>query len=273
VEGLRKDPALTAGVFLPFLCQQATKEVRMRKLIMLSGSGISADSGLDTFRTSGERSLWGQYDADEVCNFDNWEENFELVHEFYSHRREQLAGVFPNDAHRLAVSWQQRFGADLITQNVDDLFERAGAHDVLHVHGSLTSMRCLECGAHWEQGYRKFDPVTDRCPHCGGLHGVKPNVVFFHEMAPLYADMWRRLAALTEEDVLVVIGTSGNVLPVAEIARRTPATTVLSNLESDRGLVERHFNYVLHGRAAEIAPQLDELATGLMEPDARRASL
>ncbi len=236
----------------------------MRKLIVLSGSGISADSGLETFRSSGDRSLWAQYDADQVCNFDNWEENFDLVHEFYSRRREQLAEVAPNEAHLLCVSWQERFGAELITQNVDDLFERAGARDVLHVHGLLTSMRCVECGAEWHFGYRKFDSTTDRCPHCQGLH-VKPNVVFYHEQAPLYAEMWRRLAALAHDDVLVVIGTSGNVLPIAEIARRTPATTVLSNLETEQGLAEKVFTHVLHGRAAEIAPQLDALATGLME--------
>ncbi|MGO9430815.1 SIR2 family NAD-dependent protein deacylase [Rhodoblastus sp.] len=244
----------------------------MRKLIVLSGSGISADSGLETFRSSGERSLWAQYDADLVCNFDTWEENFDLVHEFYSRRREQLAKVAPNDAHRLCVSWQERFGADLITQNVDDLFERAGAHDVLHVHGFLTSMRCVECGAEWHFGYRKFDPATDRCPHCQGLH-VKPNVVFFHEQAPLYAEMWRRLAGLTHDDVMVVIGTSGNVLPIAEIARRTPATTVLSNLETESAMTENYFTHVLHGRAAEIAPQLDALATSLMERGAELVNI
>jgi NAD-dependent deacetylase len=246
--------------------------MRMRKLIVLSGSGISADSGLDTFRTSGDRSLWEQYDADHVCNFDRWEEYFDLVHEFYSRRREQLAEVAPNPAHFLAADWQQRFGADLITQNVDDLFERAGAEDVLHVHGSLTSMRCLECGAQWDIGYHAFDPAVDRCPNCQGVHGVKPNVVFFHEPAPLYGEMWRRLAALTRDDVLAVIGTSGNVLPVAEIARLTPATAILSNLKSDPGLDEEAFSYVLHGRAAEIAPQLDALATRLMERPALRAS-
>ncbi|WP_294538933.1 Sir2 family NAD-dependent protein deacetylase [uncultured Rhodoblastus sp.] len=245
----------------------------MRKLVVLSGSGISADSGLDTFRTSGDRSLWAQYDADQVCNFDCWEEYFDLVHEFYSRRREQLAEVAPNPAHFLAVSWQKRFAADLITQNVDDLFERAGAQDVLHVHGRLTSMCCFECGAQWDIGYSKFDPARDRCPQCQGVHGVKPNVVFFREPAPLYGEMWRRLAALTRDDVLVVIGTSGAVLPIAEIARRCPATSILSNLESEPGLNEQPFDHVLHGRAAEIAPQLDALATRLMERPGLKATI
>ena len=237
----------------------------MRKLIMLSGSGISADSGIDTFRSSGADSIWARYDPNKVCNFDCWEENFELVHEFYSRRRVQLGGVSPNAAHFLAVSWQKHFGADLITQNVDDLFERAGARDVLHVHGFLTSLRCLDCGAEWDFGYQEFNPATDACPQCGALRGVKPNVVFFNEGAPLYAEMFRRLDALTEKDLLVVIGTSGTVLPVTDIARRSPATTILSNLESEPSVADRHFTHVLHGRASEIAPQLDALATRLME--------
>ena len=86
----------------------------------------------------------------------------------------------------MAVSWQKRFGAELITQNVDDLFERAGARDVLHVHGFLTSLRCLFCDVAWDFGYRRFDPAHDHCPRCGGLRTVKPDVVFFNERAPLY---------------------------------------------------------------------------------------
>ena len=237
----------------------------MRKLIMLSGSGISADSGLDTFRSSGASSIWAQYDANKVCNYLCWEENFALVHEFYSRRRVQLGSVSPNAAHILATSWQRRFGATLITQNVDDLFERAGARDVLHVHGFLTALRCLDCGAEWDFGYQKFSPENHACPQCGAFRAVKPNVVFFNESAPLYTEMFRRLEALTAADLLVVIGTSGTVLPVAEIARRSLATTILSNLDSDPSVADRHFTHVLHGRAAEIAPELDAFVTRLME--------
>jgi NAD-dependent deacetylase len=236
----------------------------MRHLILFTGSGISADSGLDTFRASGADSLWEHYSIDVVCNFDTWEENFDLVHEFYSKRREKLGSVAPNAAHLLAADWQKRYGAVLITQNVDDLFERAGARDVLHVHGFLTSMRCLECGAHWDQGYRAFDPAKDCCPNCGSLHGVKPDVVFFNERAPLYTEMWRRLETLSSDDVLAVVGTSGTVLPVGEIARRTPATTILSNLASEASVSDRYFDHVLHGRAVETAPKLDALITKLM---------
>jgi NAD-dependent deacetylase len=237
----------------------------MRQFILLTGSGISADSGLDTFRSSGEKSLWARYDADVVCNFDVWEQNFELVHEFYSKRRIELASVKPNAAHKMAARWQSRHGADIITQNVDDLFERAGAHDVLHVHGRLTGLRCLSCETRWDWGYREFDPARDCCPQCGCAHDVKPDVVFFNERAPLYQKLWERLDSLSHEDLLVIIGTSGNVLPIAGIARHTRAVTVLSNLATEPAIPEHYFDHVLHGRAAEIAPRLDALVAKILD--------
>ncbi len=236
-----------------------------RRLVVFSGSGISADSGLDTFRTSGGESLWARYDPQVVCNFDCWEQNFSLVHEFYSRRREELRQASPNAAHVLAVDWESRFGAELITQNVDDLFERAGARYVMHVHGFLTALRCTSCGAQWLVGYRRFAPEADACPKCGRLESVKPNVVFFNEPAPRYGEMWRSLESLTANDVLAVIGTSGVVVPIGEIARRSPATTILSNLQSAEIPRDDDFDHVLHGRAAEIAPELDRLVTELME--------
>jgi NAD-dependent deacetylase len=235
-----------------------------RRLVLFTGSGISADSGLDTFRTSGGESLWAKYDPEVVCNFLCWEENFSQVHEFYSRRREELGKVAPNKAHYLAVDWEKRYNAELITQNVDDLFERAGARYVMHVHGFLTAMRCLSCGSQWYFGYKKFDPGADRCPTCSRVQTIKPNVVFFNEPAPRYAQMWSSLESLTEDDVLVAIGTSGLVLPIGQIARRCPATTILSNLESAESPRDEDFDHVLHGRASEIAPKLDELVTELM---------
>jgi NAD-dependent deacetylase len=163
------------------------------------------------------------------------------------------------------VDWEKRYNAELITQNVDDLFERAGARYVMHVHGFLSAMRCVSCGAQWLFGYRRFDPAADRCPKCERMESVKPNVVFFNEQAPRYAQMWKSLESLTEDDVLVAIGTSGLVLPIGQIARRCPATTILSNLESAETPRDEDFDHVVHGRAAEIAPQLDALVRELMK--------
>lgn len=234
----------------------------MQRLVVLSGAGISADSGVDTFR-SGPNSIWAQYDPDQVCNIRTWRDNYELVHQFYSRRRCELGRVKPNAAHEMAVSWQERYGAELITQNVDDLFERAGAHDVLHVHGFITSLRCQRCGAEWDIGYTEFETTSGACANCGERH-VKPNVVFFGEEAPLYGKMWSTLDALKSRDVLVIIGTSGSVMPIEQIARLSRARTILSNLESVSSLSDSAFTHVMHGRAAEIAPALDELVSGLM---------
>ena len=187
------------------------------------------------------------------------------MHEFYSKRRIELASVHPNAAHEMAAQWQSRHGADIITQNVDDLFERAGAHDVLHVHGRLTGLRCLSCETRWDWGYREFDPARDCCPQCGCAHDVKPDVVFFNERAPLYQKLWERLDSLSHEDLLVIIGTSGNVLPIAGIARHTRAVTVLSNLATEPAIPEHYFDHVLHGRAAEIAPRLDALVAKILD--------
>lgn len=235
----------------------------MGRLVVLSGAGISADSGIDTFR-SGPDSIWAQYDANVVCNIDNWVQNYDLVHEFYSKRRCALGVAEPNAAHRLVVSWQQRYGAEIVTQNVDDLFERAGARDLLHVHGFITSLRCPACHAAWDIGYTAFDPATGHCPACQSRR-VKPNVVFFGEDAPNYERMWRIFNTLTRDDLLVVIGTSGSVLPVDDIAVMSPARSVLSNLESASSPNDFAFTHVLHGRASAIAPQLDELVTRLMD--------
>lgn len=167
----------------------------MRRLVVLSGAGISADSGVDTFR-SGPNGIWAQYDPDKVCNIRTWRTNYELVHEFYSRRRCDLDRVEPNAAHRLVVAWQDRYGAELITQNVDDLFERAGARNVLHVHGFITSLKCTGCGAEWDIGYTAFDTKSGVCQACGNAH-IKPNVVFFGEEAPRYGRMWLTLDSLT----------------------------------------------------------------------------
>lgn len=243
---------------------------RPPQLLIFTGAGISADSGIKTFRDAG--GLWEGHNVDQVANILSFRKNFELVHRFYNARRQQLAEVEPNAAHRMIARLQARYPTFNFTQNVDDLLERGGCTDVIHVHGSLTRMQCLACGHQWEIGYAAYDCETDRCTRerCGSRKGVKPAVVFFHEAAPRYADLGRALRGLQRGDVGLVMGTLGNVVQIGEMLAETPATTILSNLESatstSTSLVneDRMFDYVMHGRAAEMADQIEELVDRLM---------
>lgn len=244
----------------------------MRKLLVFTGAGLSADSGIPTFRASGQDSLWMNYDVTQVADIMTWKRNFNLVHDFYNQRRRDVVAVAPNPGHHLLKSWQDRFAAEIITQNIDDLLERAGCADVLHVHGSLDRMLCTACGTDFEIGFRDWDVAEDRCPKCQSKRGVKPGVVFFGEHAPGYRPMVRKFDALTANDILVVIGTSGRVLDIGTVAALSSATTVLSNLESSTEaslpgaycVEDRQFDHVLHGRISDIAADLDALVTGLM---------
>jgi NAD-dependent deacetylase len=243
----------------------------MGRLVIFTGAGLSADSGISTFRDA--NGLWENHDIEQVATYHTWEANRDIVHRFYNARRMQLAGVEPNAAHHMIARLQERFpDTVVITQNIDNLMERAGVRDVMHVHGNLTEMKCKACGHVWDIGYTEWDPDHDRCPNVRGGHpcnsrrGVKPNVIFFGEIAPLYPKMWRTFDDLTEQDVLMVIGTSGQVIDIGQIAGYSVATTILSNLETAKTLSmpgmpvieDRHFDIVMHGRAAEMAGTLEQ---------------
>lgn len=237
------------------------------RLVVFTGAGLSADSGIQTFRDSD--GLWENHNVDQVANIYTFKKNFEVVHRFYNARRQQLAEVEPNAAHMMLARLQHYFGErmTLITQNIDDLLERAGCTDVLHVHGHLTSMHCLACGHRFQIGYRAWDPEVDTCPveRCRSKRGVKPNVVFFHENAPGYRPMNKALMRLNERDVLLVMGTSGQVIDIGSYAAMTKAFTILSNLKSEKRasmpgfpiVEDRQFNLTMHGQASEMAGRIE----------------
>ncbi|MCE6959600.1 NAD-dependent protein deacylase [Cereibacter sphaeroides] len=241
-----------------------------RHLVCFSGAGLSADSGLSTFR--GGDGLWENHRIEDVCDITTWKQNRETVHRFYNDRRAALASVQPNPMHRLLVDWQSRYRTTLVTQNVDNLLEQAGARDVLHVHGRLTEMECLACGHVWEIGTAAWNAASDRCPDCGSLKGVKPNVVFFHEQAPLYQPMWKLFNGLKADDVLVVIGTDGAVVPIGAVAAAVRCRKALNNLEPVPledwvpGMVApAFFHHALFKPAAEAVDELDAIVRGWME--------
>lgn len=241
---------------------------RQRRLVIFSGAGLSADSGLQTFR--GCDGTWAGHDVRRVCNIYSFKANFDLVHAFYNARRAEVAAAEPNAMHRMLVDWQRRFGAELITQNIDDLLERAGATDVMHVHGSLTGQQCRACGRSWEIGLRSWDIGAERCG-CGSRKGVKPKVVFFGETAPLYGPMRKALETLSADDMLVVIGTDGAVVPIGAIASRLSCRKILNNLSpvaperwSPGMVTPAGFDHAFFAPAASVAGEIDRIVSDWM---------
>lgn len=211
----------------------------MGRLVVFSGAGISAESGIPTFR--GDGGLWNGHKIGVVCDYNTWKANFQAVHGFYNELRVALGAAQPNAAHLKVAEWSRRYETTNLTQNVDDLFERAGCSSVVHVHGFLRNMQCMACGHVWDIGYAEWTP-GDSCPNqprCLCRKGIKPGVVLFNENAPRYADMYRTLNALTDDDVVVVIGTSGQVVSIGGLLEGRPGYKVLNNLTEAASMYDR----------------------------------
>jgi NAD-dependent deacetylase len=222
-------------------------------LFVLTGAGVSAESGLSTFRDAS--GIWTKYDFRDVATPDGFARNPALVHDFYNARRKNLVTAQPNAAHaalaRLQAGMRARGGrVYLCTQNVDDLHERGGAEDVVHMHGELLKSRCGACSR--VEAWTEDLSVQTPCPGCGRTGAMRPDVVWFGEM-PMHLDAIYE--ALAEADLFVSIGTSGSVYPAAEFvaqARRARIRTCEINLEpSDNA---RRFDEVLYGPATEVLP-------------------
>jgi NAD-dependent deacetylase len=215
-------------------------------LVTFSGAGLSAESGIATFREP-QTGLWARYDPMKLASPEGFAENPELVVEWYNDRRRRAAAAQPNAAHRTLA---ERDDMVHIVQNVDDLLERAGARNVVHLHGSLNHDRCNSC-AYWEPVNLADPPALRHCPVCEDL--MRPDVVWFGE--PLPRTAWTRAeAAARVADALVVIGTSATVYPAAgliEVARASGASMVVVNIDSGGAP-----GVQLTGPAAEIIPQL-----------------
>ena len=220
-------------------------------IVILTGAGISAESGLATFR--GPEGLWEGHRVEDVATPEAFARDPVLVHRFYDARRANLKTVAPNAAHlalaRLDAEWPGELL--IVTQNVDDLHERAGAKRILHMHGKLRSAWCLACDARsrWEEDLGDHPP----CPSCGVAGRLRPDIVWFGEMP--YA-MEAIDAALMNADLFVSIGTSGAVYPAAgfvQTARYRGAETLEMNLEPSLGSF--HFDESRTGRAGDLVPQ------------------
>jgi len=198
---------------------------------VLSGAGISAESGVPTFRDV-ETGLWAKVDPYEISSLEGWQARPDKVWAWYLWRHYMMGGVAPNDGHRAVAAWQDYADVHVVTQNVDNLHERAGSTNVYHLHGSLFEFACDACGSRFEgelpempEAVESVDPP--QCP-CGGL--IRPKVVWFGEALP--DDAWARsVDAVTTADVVIVVGTSSIVYPAAglpelALARGTPVIEV-----------------------------------------------
>jgi NAD-dependent deacetylase len=228
----------------------------IRNIVVLTGAGVSAESGLSTFR--GPDGLWEGHRVEDVCTPEAFHRNPALVHEFYDARRAKLGTVEPNAAHKALARLDAEWAGDLllITQNVDDLHERAGSKRLLHMHGELTRGWCIDC----DERFDWVGPMGEdaSCPACEVQGQVRPDIVWFGEMP---YEMDRIDDALRRCDLFVSIGTSGAVYPAAgfvQTARYCGARTLEINLEPSLG--SYMFDESRVGRAGELVPQwVDDL--------------
>lgn len=245
------------------LFQQAAALLKAaRQIVVLTGAGVSKESGVPTFRDAQE-GLWAKYDPQELATPSAFQKNPALVWDWYQYRRQMVAQARPNPGHFALAALQQRYPATrIITQNVDDLHEQAGSSRVIHLHGNIAQSKCsVHC-----QGDPTLIDLSSlgdlgaasppNCPHCGAK--IRPNVVWFNEMLP-QMELADAFAACREADVMLVIGTSGLVTPAAtlpSIAKDAGAKII--EINPDYSAISRIAHLKLEGPSGEMLPKVIE---------------
>ncbi|MDQ7062076.1 MAG: Sir2 family NAD-dependent protein deacetylase [Sulfurimonas sp.] len=222
----------------------------MAKVIILTGAGISAESGLRTFRDMD--GYWNEHKIKDVCSAGALAKNREKVLDFYDERRTELKNIEPNKVHKVIAQLKDTYTDDIaiITQNVDDLFERANCNEVIHLHGFLSSIRCRKCNYKEDIAYQEQNR-SHRCPKCKNT--LRPDIVFFNEAAPMYRKLYMHLNSC---EMLVVIGTSGNVIDVDDLLNNKIKLTILNNLEPSTAIDDKLYNKVLYKKATEAIEEI-----------------
>ena len=228
----------------------------MAKVVILSGAGISAESGISTFRESD--GLWENYDVKTICNYDSLDKHEYETIRFYDQRRSELENKQPNLAHKIIASLKKEFPQDIavITQNIDDLFEKAGLdnNEIIHLHGFLKNLRCrnFSCNYTYNIGYKEqAQSDIQICPRCGDK--LRPDIVFFGEQAPMYEEL---NIHLQDCEFFVVIGTSGNVIGVNTIANFVEHS-ILNNLEPSPAIEDSLFTKVIYDKATNAINEIE----------------
>lgn len=225
------------------------------RIVILTGAGISAESGIPTFRA--DDGLWSGFNVEDVATPAGYKRNPQLVLDFYNNRRAEVKNANPNAAHEAIARLQNdgRHDVTLITQNVDDLHERGGSPKVTHMHGSLANALCANCGAFYPAN--EIMKLDDKCPECDAAK-VRPDIVWFGEI-PYSMDYIE--SKIEVADLFIAIGTSGNVYPAAGFSRAAKiakAKTVELNLCATNDT--KNFDEQIEGFATIIVPAfVDEL--------------
>ena len=234
----------------------------MHKVMIISGAGLSAESGISTFRDSD--GLWENYDVMTVCSTQGWMQDRQLVTDFYNDRREDLEDKQPNAMHKALAALEKVYPNQIthLTQNVDNLLEKAGAKEVLHLHGTLTDLRCEDCHQPFPVGYRA-QREDEQCPHCGS-YSVRHNVVMFGESAPMYQHIYR---GIDESDLFIAIGTSGQVIDIVALVQDFQHS-ILINPKQERHQtafgdfeksIDDYFEHFLQTTATGAVEEMEEL--------------
>lgn len=225
----------------------------MKKLVVLSGAGISAESGLKTFRDMG--GLWNQYDLLEVASPEAWKKNPELVHQFYNERRKQLLNSSPNQGHLLLADLENFFKVEIITQNVDDLHERAGSSNVLHLHGELKKARST-CDPKLIYELTSWElTLNDTCEKGSPL---RPHIVWFGEEVTAITEA---IEVVSDADIFLIIGTSLNVYPAARLIDFVPISAPIYVIDPNQPRVywNRNINFITEKASVGMQTLHDEL--------------
>ncbi|PIE31152.1 NAD-dependent deacylase [candidate division KSB3 bacterium] len=222
----------------------------MKKIVVFTGSGVSAPSGLDTFRDEG--GIWSRYRIEEVATPEAWQSDPGKVTEFYNLRRAQLERVKPNPAHYAIAELEKKYDVTVVTQNVDDLHERGGSSRVLHLHGELCKARSDKGGGDiLDIGYRKIE-LGERHPDCSAGGVLRPHIVWFGEPV-LGAD--EAVQVIRNCDIIIVVGTSLQVYPAAGFVEEAPVSSDKYLVDLDSLEIPDGYT-VLRGSADALLPEL-----------------
>jgi NAD-dependent deacetylase len=233
----------------------------MKRVMILSGAGLSAESGIRTFRD--HDGLWENHDVMKVCSTQGWIEDRKNVTRFYNDRRVELASKEPNIAHKVLTRLEQEYRGRIIhlTQNIDDLMERAGAKELIHLHGTLTDLRCEACTQTFHIGYAPQEG-NEACPYCGNKR-VRHNVVMFGEPAPAYSNIQEAMRQCT---LFIAIGTSGNVIDIGAIAKTfkhsiliDPKRQETASMYDPKSYIDEYFEHFIQKKASEAMEEMVNL--------------